>query len=40
MKDINAEGTAVLMATHDMSLVKGSGKRVLNLEEGKLKGDI
>ncbi len=40
MKDINAEGTAILMATHDLSLVKGSGKRILNLEEGKLKGDI
>lgn len=40
MKDINAEGTAVLMATHDIDLVKGSGKRVLNLEHGKLMGDL
>jgi cell division transport system ATP-binding protein len=34
--DINYKGTTVLMATHDLKLVKKMKKRMLYLEEGKL----
>jgi cell division transport system ATP-binding protein len=34
--DINYKGTTVLMATHDLKLVKRMKKRMLYLEEGKL----
>jgi len=34
--DINYKGTTVLMATHNLTLVKKAKKRVLNIEEGKL----
>lgn len=36
LKDINASGTAVIMATHDLSLIEWSGLRYLELEHGKL----
>jgi cell division transport system ATP-binding protein len=36
---INAGGTAILMATHDMALVKQFGQRILVLREGKLQED-
>ncbi|TRX62065.1 ATP-binding cassette domain-containing protein [Fulvivirga sp. M361] len=35
-QDINKSGTAVLMATHDHSLVKNYGYRVLKCEKGKI----
>lgn len=36
---INAGGTAVLMATHDIDLVRSFGQRILYLEEGRLVRD-
>lgn len=36
LRDINASGTAVIMATHDLSLIEWSGLRYLELEHGKL----
>jgi cell division transport system ATP-binding protein len=36
---INAGGTAVLMATHDIELVQGFGQRVIFLEHGKIARD-
>jgi cell division transport system ATP-binding protein len=36
---INASGTAVLMATHDLDLVKSFGQRIIYLEEGKIARD-
>jgi cell division transport system ATP-binding protein len=37
---INAAGTAVLMATHDLALVQQFGQRILHLDEGRLVGDV
>jgi cell division transport system ATP-binding protein len=37
--DINARGTAVLMATHDLSLVRGASFRTIELEGGRVVGD-
>ena len=36
LRDINASGTAVLMATHDLDLVRSSGLRSLELNKGAL----
>ncbi len=36
MRDINASGTAVLMATHDLDLVRQAPYRVIELQEGAL----
>ena len=36
LKDINAKGTTVLIATHNVNLVKGTGRRALYLENGRL----
>ncbi len=37
--DINRQGTAVIMATHDMEIVERFGFRVLELADGYLVGD-
>lgn len=37
LKQINEWGTTVLMATHDMGIVKEKGARVISLEKGKIK---
>ena len=37
--DINAEGTTLIMATHDQIIVDKMQKRVLTLDKGKLIGD-
>jgi cell division transport system ATP-binding protein len=39
LRDINAAGTAVLMATHDLSLIHRSGLRYLALDKGRLTYD-
>ncbi len=36
LRDINATGTAVMMATHDLDLVKSMAYRTLELNRGKL----
>jgi ABC-type methionine transport system ATPase subunit len=36
---INAGGTAVLMATHDLDLVKSFGQRIIYLEGGRVVKD-
>jgi cell division transport system ATP-binding protein len=36
LRDINASGTAVMMATHDLDLVRNSGLRSLELNKGTL----
>jgi len=36
LREINAQGTAVIMATHDLSLIMRSGYRYLELERGSL----
>jgi cell division transport system ATP-binding protein len=36
LRDINANGTAVLMATHDLDLVRDTGLRTLELNRGTL----
>jgi cell division transport system ATP-binding protein len=36
LRDINAAGTAVIMATHDVALVERSGLRLLEFERGTL----
>lgn len=37
-RDINASGTTVVVATHDRELIKWVGRRVVQLEHGKLTG--
>ncbi len=37
-KDINAQGTTVLLATHDRDLIKRMARRVLTLTHGRLAG--
>ena len=39
LREINASGTAVLMATHDVTLIEWSGLRFLELEKGSLAYD-
>ncbi len=39
LREINALGTAVIMATHDLSLIMRSGYRYLELERGSLHYD-
>jgi cell division transport system ATP-binding protein len=34
LRDINGNGTAVLMATHDLDLVRGTAYRTIELQEG------
>ena len=34
LRDINANGTAVLMATHDLDLVRGTSYRTIELQDG------
>ncbi|UCF07097.1 MAG: cell division ATP-binding protein FtsE [bacterium] len=36
---VNAAGTAVLMATHDIDLVRSFGQRIIYLEEGRIVRD-
>ena len=38
-RGINASGTTVLVATHDRELIKWVGRRVVQLEHGRLSGD-
>ena len=35
--EINIRGTTVLVATHDVELIRRMGKRVLTLERGRLR---
>lgn len=37
--EINKQGTTVVMATHNMDIVKNLGKRVVELDKGDLVGD-
>ena len=37
-RDINASGTTVLVATHDRELIKWVGRRVIQLDQGRLAG--
>jgi len=39
LKEINAGGATVLLATHNKGLVDGLKKRVVRLEDGKIKSD-
>lgn len=36
LREINASGTAVVMATHDVSLIERTGLRFLELDKGKM----
>jgi len=36
IKDINAQGTTVLVATHDPELTRASGKRMVHIDEGRV----
>jgi cell division transport system ATP-binding protein len=35
-KDVNARGTTVLVATHNLEMVSSMGKRVIHLEGGRI----
>jgi len=39
LKDINAKGTTILMATHNLDIVKSLPFRVISMEHGKIIGD-
>lgn len=36
---VNAQGTTVFVATHDMNLVRERSRRVINLRQGSIQGD-
>ena len=38
LRDINASGTTVLVATHDRELIKWVGRRTIHLEQGQVVG--
>ena len=38
LADVNARGTTVLIATHNIDMVRSMGKRVLHLENGRISG--
>jgi cell division transport system ATP-binding protein len=38
-KDINAKGSTILVATHNRELFRGTGRRVLKLDNGNLVGE-
>ena len=38
-KEINAEGTTIVMATHDKEIVDAMGKRVIAIEDGHIVRD-
>ena len=38
-KEINAEGTTIVMATHDKEIVDAMGKRVIAIEDGNIVRD-
>ena len=40
LEDINKHGTTIIIATHDRDIVNRMNKRVICLEEGRLKQDI
>ena len=40
LRDVNAAGTAVLMATHDLELVRRTGYRTVELHHGRLVADV
>jgi cell division transport system ATP-binding protein len=37
---LNGQGTTVLIASHDLALIRSMGKRVLVLSDGRLVDDI
>ena len=37
-EEINREGTAILMASHNYNLIKGRGRRILELKDGAIRG--
>jgi len=39
LKDISAAGTAVLMATHDLQMVRGAPFRIIELDHGRIVSD-
>src|SRR6185436_11882113 len=39
LKDISTAGTAVLMATHDLQMVRGAPFRVIELDHGRIVSD-
>ncbi|MBT4140165.1 MAG: cell division ATP-binding protein FtsE [Candidatus Latescibacteria bacterium] len=38
--EVNARGTAVIMATHDLRLVERYGRRILRLDDGRIREDM
>ncbi len=39
LSQINEKGTTVIMATHNLDIVKNSGKRVIHINKGKIEKD-
>ena len=39
LEEINAEGTTIVMATHDKEIVDAMGKRVIAIEDGHIVRD-
>ena len=35
---INSNGTTILMASHNYNLIKGRGRRILELKDGAIRG--
>jgi len=36
-EEINREGTTILMASHNYNIIKGRGRRIIEIQEGKLR---
>ena len=37
LEEVNKEGTAILMASHNYNLIKGRGHRIIEIQDGTLR---
>ena len=37
LEEVNKEGTAILMASHNYNLIKGRGHRIIEIQDGNVR---
>ena len=37
LEEVNREGTAIIMASHDYNLIKGRGHRIIEIQDGSVR---